>query len=512
MNINPKQSQVDTAYVDRLFGKTKAINDFLFNHFSDGYWYISFEEVPRMWLSQKIWSKLGRQVEEPLCLITEPYDVIDCTELEDILEWSRNVLDYRKDIVMHTFNFFDLEGSRVWMKGKGFLDVDEETGKFNGVGGFCEDISEEYEQDTLTLENNLAAKIGSWSMNLITHKVYWDEVTCAIHEVPGDHMPEFEEAVDYYKEGENRDRLIACVERLKSTGYPYDEKFEFVTHQNNKKWVRVIGNVKFIKGVPVKIYGIIQDITSIELAEENNKKLANLRSKSEELEQFAYITSHDLREPLITVQGYLDLLKADISDHLSEETGFLLDRSISTLNRLDHLIKDLLHYSRTSRIEELVEVSLDECLDLALKNLDAKILTTQSKILRTPLIPIKGSNNKLVLLFQNIISNAIKFSKEDTFPEISISSSECSENYHVHISDKGIGIKEEEINTVFQIFGRAHKDLEIPGSGIGLSICKKIMELHDGDIQVSSVLGEGSTFTLLFSKKNDYDRKVAVGG
>lgn len=504
MQSKLQRDTVTADYIDSLFGNNEKINDFLFNRFSDGYWYISFDEDPSIWLSQKIWHRLRYITDQKILRVGKFQDVISQTEIEDIVEWSKNVLDHEQDMLVHTFNFTDIEGNRVWMKGKGFLDFNEDTGMLQGVGGFCEDISDEYEQDTMTLESNLVAKIGSWYVNLITDTVYWDEVTCSIYDFEDDYNTyntDFKEFMDYCTYEADKERLMTAIDTLKSTGKPFDEKLPITTENGRHKWIRLIGNIKVIKGQAVKMYGLVQDITQMKSAERNRKKLAKLKSKSEELEQFAYITSHDLREPLITIQGYLDLLMEENSETLGDEAMFLLSRSSEAISRLDDLIKDLLYYSRTSKIEPLVPVCLGECLDIALKNLDAKIKYTRTKIERTELHRILGSENKLVLLFQNILSNAIKFCKEGQVPDIHVSCTDDEENHVIEITDYGIGIKEEKVKDVFMIFRRVHDNPEIQGSGIGLSICKKIMELHGGEINVKSEFGKFTTFSLSFPKQ-----------
>lgn len=228
-----------------------------------------------------------------------------------------------------------------------------------------------------------------------------------------------------------------------------------------------------------------------------------LSSKNNELEQFAYITSHDLQEPLNTISSLIDIIKIEFEDKFNSEgkemLGFIKEGSV----RMKKLIDGLLQYSRLGRDKELKNVNCVPLLDLLKEDLQSTINNTGAEINYDNLPTITANELELKLLFQNLISNSIKFRDSNIKPKIDISCEKGSDNDDVtsekkfwifSITDNGIGIPKEYQDRVFNIFQRLHSRSDYEGSGIGLAHCKKIVEAHSGKIWFTSENGLGTTF------------------
>jgi len=269
---------------------------------------------------------------------------------------------------------------------------------------------------------------------------------------------------------------------------------ECFIHKNGKEVYAVVGVSKITneKGEVIHYVAQYADITKRKLAAEKIRKYSILETKTKEMEQFSYIVSHDLREPLATMKGYLSLLLEDFAAKMPSDAQEILQLSADSANRMDELIHGLLNYSRLSQLKELVKLDCNKILEEVLADLSAIIVKNKVAFEIETLPILLGFEVEMKQLFQNLISNAIKFGKKDISPIIEISSHETKSGWQFVIKDNGIGIQESEKVRIFQIFQRLNKDYE--GTGIGLANCKKIVELHNGKIWVESKIGEGSNF------------------
>ncbi len=241
---------------------------------------------------------------------------------------------------------------------------------------------------------------------------------------------------------------------------------------------------------------LIKDLTEHKMAEQAH----DLEIKNRELEQFNYFASHDLLEPLRSVTSFAQFLEEEIGDKLSEDAKFYLKSIKDSTTRMSVLIKALLEYSRIGKKREFAPVNLDQLLSSVIKDMSPLIIQTNAEIKSEELPIIIGMEPELRRLFHNLIDNAIKFRKKDEAPKIYIGLRESFNEYEFFIRDNGIGIDPAHQSKIFNIFQRLNKEDEYPGYGIGLAICKKIAEVHNGMIKVSSNLGEGSEFRIILSK------------
>lgn len=246
---------------------------------------------------------------------------------------------------------------------------------------------------------------------------------------------------------------------------------------------------------------LLREVAQKEKAESQLRKmLIQLKKSNDDLEQFAYVASHDLQEPLRMVSSYTQLLNDKYFDELDEKAKKYLFYARDGAERMQSLIQALLSFSRiNTHGADFAEADLNSCLVDALKNLEKTINDKNPVITRDTLPSLICDKNQITLVFQNIVSNSLKFSKTNN-PQINISVNEKSYKWIFSVSDNGIGITEEHKDKIFVIFKRLHTRTEYPGTGIGLAICKKIIERHGGIIWFESKIETGSTFYFTLPK------------
>lgn len=250
----------------------------------------------------------------------------------------------------------------------------------------------------------------------------------------------------------------------------------------------------------VQLLSVIRDITYRKRAEDElNQKTQELIRSNDELEQFAYAASHDLQEPLRMVTSYLELLETRYKDKLDQDANEFIGFAVDGSSRMRILIQSLLEYSRVNRIKPFESINLNDLLKVVLQNLSGVIKEQNATVLYDELPVIHGDFILISQLFQNLIENAIKF-KRDTSPRIFISGKKVNDEYLFSVKDNGIGIKSEYLDRIFVIFQRLNNKAKYPGTGMGLAICKKIVERHNGKIWAESEIDKGSTF--YFTIKN----------
>ncbi len=257
------------------------------------------------------------------------------------------------------------------------------------------------------------------------------------------------------------------------------------------------------------IYGMVMvfDISDIkEVQIELEKRATQLLRSNEELERFAYVASHDLQGPLRTIASYLQLLEGRYKDSLDKDALDFIDFSVNGAKRMQALILDLLNYSRISSAPKpFVRTDVNDVVKNVLSAIKTSISSNGAEVVVEPLPRITAEPGQLFQLFQNLIDNGIKFVK-DKKPIVKISAEEHSTSWEFAISDNGIGIREDFKQKVFEIFQRLHTESEYQGTGVGLAICKKIVELHGGKIWFDSSPGVGTTFRFTISKNLEQKR------
>lgn len=233
------------------------------------------------------------------------------------------------------------------------------------------------------------------------------------------------------------------------------------------------------------------------------ERTEELTRSNAELQQFAYVASHDLQEPLRMVTSYMQLLTRRYRDRLDDDAMEFIGFAVDGAQRMNRLIQDLLAYSRVgTHGREFAPTDCNEILEMARMNLKMAIEDTGARLTSDSLPTVMGDQTQLMQLFQNLIANAIKFTK-DKVPEIHIGVQRDKAGWLFSVADNGIGMDPRYKERIFTIFQRLHAREEYSGTGIGLAVCKRIVERHGGRIWVESEPGEGSTFFFTLPETGD---------
>jgi PAS domain S-box-containing protein len=333
--------------------------------------------------------------------------------------------------------------------------------------------------------------ITSWNDGAQRIKGYTAE------EIIGKHFSIF-----YTKEDLDNGKPSMELEVAKAVG-KYEEEGVRLRKDGTKIWVNVI--ITAVYSEEHELIGfakVTRDLSERKEAEEalveKNRELVHSNS---ELEQFAYVASHDLKEPLRMVSSYVQLLSKRLETRLDEESKEYIQFAMEGAQRMNVLISDLLEYSRVGRMYKLDQkVDLNEAIDTVEKNLRTFIQESGATINHQQLPTVLSAQVYMVQLFQNLINNSIKFARIDVAPEIDITVSDYQGFWLFIVRDNGIGFDQKHADRIFIIFQRLHERGSHPGTGIGLAICKKIIEIHGGRIWAESEIGVGTKFLFTLPK------------
>lgn len=314
-------------------------------------------------------------------------------------------------------------------------------------------------------------------------------------------------------QSENTEQMKKAIDVVLKSKTPFVFESEYIVEGHKRYYSSSISPVFSPDGEVNNMIFISRDITTQKKAEAEIKEMnANLETKvnerteelkktNDELEHFAYVASHDLQEPLRTISNFVGLFQKQYEGKLDKNADEYLNFITESTSRMQTLIKDLLDYSRIGKKDlNKTDIDCNILLKEALDDLSKSINESAAEIHTEKLPIIKGYPLEIKSLFQNLISNAIKFQKKDTHPIIHIAAKDNNTEWLFTIKDNGIGIDKIYYNKLFVLFQRLHNKGEYPGTGIGLVQCRKIVELHGGKIWVDSQIGKGSTFYFTIPK------------
>lgn len=221
-----------------------------------------------------------------------------------------------------------------------------------------------------------------------------------------------------------------------------------------------------------------------------------LEDSNRELEEFAYVASHDLQTPLRGIIGFAQLLLKRKGDSLDDESKELLDLIVEGTGNMQALVRDLLAYSRVGRVDaSKTIIDTESLVEDVVDRLLVQVEETNAQIQYGQLPDLHGSTQQILQLFQNLLGNSLRYRKKDTRPEIRIEAEQKDDDrVHFTVSDNGIGMDPAHTDRIFKMFQRLHTADEFPGNGIGLAICQKVVNYHDGEISVETAPNEGATF------------------
>lgn len=253
-------------------------------------------------------------------------------------------------------------------------------------------------------------------------------------------------------------------------------------------------------------HGTLIGYAKIMSDETARKKLQDsLTESNSALEQFAYVASHDLQEPLRTMSSYSQLLKNRYQGKLDSDADLFLNFILTASARMGALVQDLLAYARLATEQERPSsIALDEDLEAALTHLDQAIRESGASVTHDPMPILPVDRGQMVRLFQNLIGNAVKYRRPDEPPQVHVSAEQKGSEWIISIRDNGIGFAPEHASIIFAPFKRLHTAEQYPGTGVGLAICRRIVQAHGGRIWAESQPGQGTTFSFTLPLEGPY--------
>jgi len=386
-----------------------------------------------------------------------------------------------------------------------FRDITERRKAENKLKEYSEQLQDMVDQRTkelreekISLDNaQRIAHIGNWDWDIVKNELYWSD---EIYRIFGLNPPEFGATYEAFVNTihpDDRELVQIFVDEALHNNKPYSIDHRIILPNGSIRFVHEQAEVNFDEvGKALKMVGTVQDITDRKKAEEELKAtLKDLKRSNTELEQFAYVASHDLQEPLRMVASFTQLLQNRYQDKLDEDANDFINYAVDGATRMQNLINDLLIFSRVgTRGKPFKNTDMNAVLEVVIAIFRQSIKETNVTLTYDPLPMILADESQMIELLQNLISNAIKFHKEEEPPVVHISAKLQKNQWIISVRDNGIGINSQFFDRIFIIFQRLHKKSEYEGTGIGLAICKKIIERHNGKIWVESELGKGSTF------------------
>ena len=401
--------------------------------------------------------------------------------------------------IEHRFKGVDGRWHPILARG---IPIRDDKGKIIMWAGINLDISkikeaeyklrEAQEKLNMALEN---ANVGLWEWDLKTNEFLLDgRMEKMIGLVPGEFRNTYMEFENLIYE-EDIPHFQKALKRSLDNQFQFETIFRIKTKNGKEKFfsTRALSN-KDKESIICGFTGVCFDITGMK--EETDQLLLKLNKEllrsNKELQQFAYVASHDLREPLRMISSFTQLLASKYGNRLGKEADEYINFAVDGAKRMHNLINALLSYSRIqTKGQEFTRLDMNRVLKTALENLSIGIAETKANITFGDLPGISGDEGQITQLFQNLIGNAIKFNKN--LPQIHISAKGENGNYIFSVKDNGIGIEEKYFERIFIIFQRLDCNGEYSGTGIGLSICKSIVERHGGRIWVESEVDKGTT-------------------
>jgi PAS domain S-box-containing protein len=399
------------------------------------------------------------------------------------------------------------DGATVWVDLTVALVRDTDQQPLYEIAVF-DDITERKKADDLLREQTERLQLGQAVVRMII--MDWD--------VPNDRLtwsdspewlrgplpasgkyPVFKEQVH----ADDQERFLAARNAAISSGRGGSVEFRIVRTDGEVLWLQARQSaVVDESGKPVRMVAAMLDITERKAAEAELRAAHDELARSNaELEQFAYVASHDLQEPLRMVASYTQLLGKRYGDKLEGDAQEFMAYIVDGAGRMKQLIEDLLAYSRVgTRGKDFKPLRLEAAFERARINLRTALEESGGALTHDPLPEVEGDESQLAQLLQNLIGNAIKF-RAGVKPAVHIYSFEKENEFVLAVQDNGIGIEPQYFERIFMVFQRLHDKGQYPGTGIGLAICKKVVDRHGGRIWVESAPGKGSRFVFTLPKK-----------
>jgi signal transduction histidine kinase len=416
----------------------------------------------------------------------------------------------------------------VKAKGKAWFNEKQEAYRFNGtLQDVTEDIisikrmeESQHELQSITDRLQLAVEsgeIGHYEWNIDTNEMKCNGFYKRIFGFSEEYQPSYQEFTSKILSQDVNVRNTA-IKNARNNGGNYKAEYRIVLPESEFRWVKSFGKVLFdAENIPIKLIGMIIDITeqkmfAEELARQVRERTAELKRTNTDLSQFAHVASHDLKEPVRKVKFFCGRIQDEFSKNLPERAHVYLDKIQHATNRMLSMVDGVLTYSTLTNLNsKLVNVDLNLIIEEIKKDLEVIILEKQALIHVQHLPYVEGIEVLMYQLFYNLIYNALKFSKEEETCTIHIT---CEEEelitlkyLKISISDNGIGFPNDAITKMFDPFIRLNAKDKYEGTGLGLALCKSIVEKHNGFISATGVKDQGAEFTILLPLFNTKNKK-----
>ncbi|WP_159467207.1 ATP-binding protein [Dyadobacter sp. 3J3] len=478
-------------------------------------------------------------------LNASPTGFLVCGSDEEVMPFSDSECFYANNAASRLTGISDLEGLTLKSICGAHVDFNilRESGFFNfqftKSGIWCRidksAIDEKHNLYTLTdisAERNVEAQLahlqklsaeaeetmefGSWIWDIQDARYKWTEGMYKLMGYTPESLPMEKLSSATFKKNIHPDDVELISEKLKNVlSYTdaYILEFRILAEDGEEKYLYVRGHnsIDEVTGHNISIGTAFNVTTLREIQSELERKVSDLNKSNEDLEQFAYVASHDLQEPLRKITSFGERLESKTKDILNQEQKVYLSRIMSATGRMQKMINNLLEFSRvTGTLNVFEKTDLNEILRSTVSDLEVTIQQKQAVIALDKLPVIDANPSQMSQLFINLISNALKFTRPETIPVISLHVTELSvaevlkrkmpveKNYiKIILKDNGIGFSNDNASRIFTIFQRLRGRSEYEGAGIGLSVCKKVVESHHGNIEAFGIPDHGATFEII---------------
>jgi PAS domain S-box-containing protein len=467
----------------------------------------------QIFVSGKVFPVLGYTPEE-LVQIGNNFllQLIHPRDLENLIDHMQRILhENSNETTQVEFRFKHKDGSYRWLRTYEVIFSRDAEGKPEYVLGKTFEISKEKEtaialqkRERELLEAQSLAHIGNYEWNIAEQRSNSSEEVKRIFEL-SDHQP-YDEFISHVHP-EDVEKVKDAIAQSFVTGR-YECEYRY-NRNDREKVIWSIGRVEFRNEEPYRMVGTVQDVTEIKRIEKQLiQKSAELAQSNESLRQFAFVASHDMKEPLRKVMMFSDLVLSNEKDKLSPKSVGYLQKMQSAGKNLYMMVEDILAYSLLEVKEEKEKVSLESVLLQVLETLEESIVDKNAVIEHQNLPEARVIASQFRQLFQNLIFNSLKFQRRDVPPVVKISAIftfepslktlvQASQYVEITITDNGIGFPESMHERIFELFSRLHSKAEYEGTGLGLSISRRIVENHGGAISASPNSDYGATFTIV---------------
>ena len=505
VNILKDKIQAESLLSDKLIAASPAIT-FLFDIAQNREIFISGKVLEVMGYSRQ---ELAAATENKLFSLAHPGDIaIIARNIEDLVERNND------SVQQIEYRFLHKDGNYRWLRTYFVIFRRDDLGHPAELLGKTFEITQEKEtalalqtREQQLLEAQALAHIGSFEWNINQrHSINTPEVY-KIFEMDTDQY--YEEFMSHVHPDDVQ-RVQDAMNASFNTG-TYDCEYRYIKN-GKEKVIWSLGKVEFENGAPSRMIGTVQDVTEIKAMErELLKRTEELQASNKSLQQFASIASHDLKEPLRKISMFSDIVIETEKDRLSQASIDRLKRMQSSARSMMKMIQDILAFSMLEAKQQKEKVDLDKLLVETIELLEERIKEKNATITHNHLPEAYVIPSQFRQMLQNLVSNALKFSRKEVPAKISIDHKwihtppvalkDAPRYLQVNVCDNGIGIEQEYLQIIFDLFKRLHPKAEYEGTGLGLAIIKRIVDNHDGYISASSTVGQGTCFHIFIPDK-----------